>query len=70
MKNAKEFYDKRMKQDSTIGSVQLMQEYAKEAINELIKEYHKQTYNTITKGGKSKSLGDIAIEFIEKKIVT
>jgi len=26
---AKEFYDKRLKEDSTIGSVQLMEEYAK-----------------------------------------
>jgi len=26
---AREFYDKRIKEDSTIGSVQLMEEYAK-----------------------------------------
>ena len=29
---AKEFYDKSMKEDSTIGSVQLMEEYAKHII--------------------------------------
>ncbi len=29
---AKEFYDKRLKEDSTIGSVQLMEEYAKHII--------------------------------------
>lgn len=29
---AREFYDKRINEDSTIGSVQLMQEYAKHII--------------------------------------
>lgn len=29
---AREFYDKRLKEDSTIGSVQLMEEYAKHII--------------------------------------
>jgi hypothetical protein len=29
---AKEFYDKRLKEDGTIGSVQLMEEYAKHII--------------------------------------
>ena len=29
---ARDFYDKRIKEDSTIGSVQLMEEYAKHII--------------------------------------
>lgn len=29
---AREFYDKRLKEDNTIGSVQLMEEYAKHII--------------------------------------
>ena len=29
---AREFYDKRLKEDSTIGSIQLMEEYAKHII--------------------------------------
>lgn len=63
---SREFYDKEIKEDSTIGSVQLMQEYAKEAIKKIIKEYHTYNTNAILKGGKSKTMQEIALDFIKK----
>ena len=46
--DARDFYDKRMKEDNTLGSVQLMDEYAKHVIEINLctgtpSEFHKNT---------------------------
>ena len=58
---ARDFYDKRLKEDNTVGSVQLMEEYAKHIItinfcdgsssdfNELTIEQLKRVNNNINK---------------------
>lgn len=42
--------------------------YAKEAINEIVKEYKLQTFNAVKNGGKLRSIDYLAIDFIEKHL--
>ncbi len=53
---------------NTEKCVQAMKKYAKEAINELVKDYKTETFNAIRNGGELRSIDYLANDFINKHL--